>query len=134
MFLLDTTTVSDYIRGNKNIINRFRLTSYQLIYISSITKFEIEYGLLKKPNLKPIISHQLELLYKQVNDIEFDSECAKVAASIKHQLYSKGTPISLEDIYLGAIALYHDFTVVTSNTKHFALISGLKIVDWKRST
>lgn len=134
MFLLDTTTVSDYTRGNKNIIDRFRLTSYRLIYISSITKFEIEYGLFRKPNLKPIISHQLELLYKQVNDIEFDSECAKVAASIKHQLYSKGTPISLEDIYIGAIALHHDFTVVTSNTKHFALISGLKIVDWKRST
>jgi tRNA(fMet)-specific endonuclease VapC len=134
MFLLDTTTVSDYIRGNKNIINRFRFTSYQMIFISSITKFEIEYGLLKKPNLKPIISQQLELLYKQVNDIEFDSECALVAASIKHQLYNKGTPISLEDICISAIAIRHDLTVVTSNAKHFTLISELKIADWKQST
>ncbi len=132
MFLLDTTTVSDYIRGNKNIINRFRITSYQLIYISSITKFEIEYGLLKQPKLKSIVSQQLELLYKQVNDIEFDSDCARVAASIKHQLWSAGTPISLEDIYIGAIAIQFNLTVVTSNIKHFALIPELKITDWKQ--
>ena len=132
MFLLDTTTVSDYIRGNKNIINRFRITSYQLIYISSITKFEIEYGLLKKPKLKSIVSQQLKLLYKQVNDLEFNSDCAKVTASIKHYLYSAGTPISLEDIYIGAIAIQHDLTVVTSNIKPFALIPELKITDWKQ--
>ena len=132
MFLLDTTTVSDYIRGNKNIINRFRITSYQQIYISSIIKFEIEYGMLKKPSLKSLASRQLELLYQQVNALEFDSDCAKVAASIKHYLYSAGTPISLEDIYIGAIALQHNLTVVTSNTKHFALIPDLKITDWKQ--
>ena len=132
MFLLDTTTVSDYIRGNKNIINRFRVTSYKLIYISSITKFELEYGLLKKHNLKSIITNQLELLYQQVNDIEFDSECARIAAQIKYQLYTNGTPISLEDIYIGAIAIHNDLTVVTSNTKHFARIAGLKIDDWKQ--
>ncbi len=132
MFLLDTTTVSDYIRGNKNIINRFRITSYQLIYISSITKFEIEYGLLKKPKLKSIVSQQLELLYQQVNDIEFDSDCARVAASIKYHLLIAGTPISLEDIYIGSIAIQHNLTVVTSNIKHFALIPELKITDWKQ--
>ena len=132
MFLLDTTTVSDYIRGNQNIINRFRITSYKLIYISSITKFEIEYGLIKKPNLKSMINHQLDLLYKQVNDIEFDSDCAQIAARIKYDLYKNGTPISIEDIYIGAIAIHHDFTVVTSNTNHFAKIAGLKIDDWKQ--
>ena len=131
MFLLDTTTVSDYIRGNKNIIDRFRITSYKLIYISSITKFEIEYGLLKKPSLKQIVTNQLDLLYKQVNDVEFDSECAQISASIKYQLYKNGTPISLEDIYIGAIAIHHNLTVVTSNTKHFAKIEGLKLDDWK---
>lgn len=132
MFLLDTTTVSDYIRGNKNIINRFRITSYQQIYISSITKFEIEYGLLKKPKLKSIASQQLELLYQQVNDLEFNSDSAKVAASIKHHLYSVDTPISIEDIYIAAIALRYNLTVVTSNTKHFVLIPDLKITDWKQ--
>ncbi len=132
MFLLDTTTVSDYIRGDKQIVNRFRITSYQQIFISSITKFEIEYGLLKQPKLKSIVSQQLELLYKQVNDIEFDSDSAKVAASIKHHLKKAGTPISIEDIYIGAIAIQHNLTVVTSNTKHFVLIPELKITDWKQ--
>lgn len=131
MFLLDTTTVSDYLRGNKKIIDRLRVTSFRLIYISSITKFELEYGLLKKPKLRERLTRQLNLFYNQVNDVSFDSECALVAASVKNRLFMAGTPIGSEDFYIGAIALHHDFTVVTSNTKHFSQIEGLKLVDWR---
>ena len=131
MFLLDTITVSDYLRGNQKIINRLRVTPFKIIYISSITKFELEYGLLKKPNLRKRLERQLNLFYDQVNDVSFDSECALVAATVKNRLFMAGTPISIEDFYIGAIALHHGFTVVTSNTKHFARIEGLKLVDWR---
>ena len=131
MFLLDTTTVSDYLRGNQEIIAHLRRTSFKVIYISSITKFELEYGLLKKPKLRTQLETQLKLFYDQVNDVSFDSECALVAAAVKNRLFVAGTPISIEDFYISAIALHHDFTVVTSNTKHFAQIEGLKLVDWR---
>jgi tRNA(fMet)-specific endonuclease VapC len=45
MYLLDTTTVSDFIRGDRSIVERLTTISQKWIYISSITKFEIEYGL-----------------------------------------------------------------------------------------
>ena len=131
MFLLDTTTVSDYLRGNKNIIDHLRQTSFKLLYISSITKFELEYALLKKPSLRKLLGGQLDLLYRQINDVGFDSECAKVAATIKQQLVITGTPIGVEDFYIGAIALHCGFVVVTSNTKHFEKIQGLEVVNWK---
>ncbi len=131
MFLLDTTTVSDYLRGNKNIIDHLRQTSFKLIYISSITKFELEYGLLKKPSLRKLLGGQLDLLYRQINDVGFDSECAKVASDIKQQLVTAGTLIDVEDFYIGAIALHRGFAVVTSNTKHFEKIQGLEVVNWK---
>ena len=131
MFILDTTTVSDYLRGNKSIINRFRKTSFQNIYVTSITEFELEYGLLKKPNLRQAYGQQLDLLYRQINHLDFDRTCALFAASIKQQLITAGTPIGIEDVFIAAIALSHNFTVVTSNVKHFEKVEGLEIVNWQ---
>ena len=131
MYVLDTSTISDYLRANQGIISHFRQTSCRLIYTTSISKFELEYGLNKKPKLRRAYGQQLELLFKQIGHLEFDDDCAIVAAQIKHNLLKAGTPLSIEDLMIGAIALQHDFIVVTSNTKHFSKIAGLKIEDWK---
>lgn len=132
MFILDTTTVSDYLRGNKGIINRLRKTSFQNIYVTSITEYELEYGLLKKPNLRQAYGGQLDLLYAQINHLDFNLSCALAAARIKQQLINAGTPIGIEDVLIAAIALDHNFAVVTSNLKHFQKIENLEVVNWKR--
>jgi tRNA(fMet)-specific endonuclease VapC len=131
MYILDTTVVSDYLRGNKGIIDRFRQTSFEIIYTTSITKFELAYGLTKKPGLNQAYAAQLDLLFQQIGCLDFDAYSAMVAAAVKHQLFTDGTPISIEDLMIGAIALHHDFAVVTSNTKHFEKIKGLVLEDWK---
>ena len=131
MYILDTTTISDYLRGNKNIIAKFRQTSWQLIYTTSISKFELEYGLIKKPKLKKLYGQQLDLLLEQIGCLEFGDKDAVVAARIKDRLFKAGTPIGLEDLMIGAIALQEGFTVISSNVKHFQRISGLKVVDWR---
>lgn len=131
MFILDTTTVSDYLRGNKGIIDRLRKTSFHNIYVTSITEYELEYGLLKKPNLRQAYGQQLDLLYRQINHLDFDRNCALCAANIKQRLINAGTPIGIEDVLIAAIALHHNFTVVTSNIKHFEKIEDLEIVNWK---
>ena len=131
-YLLDTTTISDYLRGNQNIINHFRVTSFKVIFVSSITKFEVEYGMVKNIKARKLFGEQVELLYSQIGTIYFDDDCAKVAAKIKNQLFTAGTPVAIEDLLIGAIALNHGLTVVTSNTKHFKKIPDLKIVDWQK--
>ncbi len=148
MYILDTTAVSDYLRGNQKIIDRFRAstarrtarmdsgfrggqTSFEIIYTTSITKFELEYGLIKKPKLRQAYAAQLDLLLQQIGCLDFDRDAAMIAAGIKHQLFTDGTPISVEDVMIAAIALHHNFVVITSNTKHFEKIQGLAIEDWK---
>lgn len=131
MYILDTTAVSDYLRGNKGIIDRFRTTSFGIIYTTSITKFELEYGLTKNPKLRLAYVAQLDLLFQQISCLDFDQDTAMVAAAVKHQLFTDGTPISIEDLMIGAIALQYHFAVVTSNTKHFEKIKGLVLEDWK---
>lgn len=130
MYVLDTTTISDYLRGNQKIINRFRQTSFETIYTTSISRFELSYGLIKKPQLQKPYADQLNLLGRQIGFLDFDRDAAGIAAGIKHQLFTRGTPISLEDIMIAAIALSHEYIVVTSNTKHFEQITGLAIEDW----
>lgn len=131
MYVLDTSTISDYLRGNKNIIAKLRQTPRPLVFTTSITKFELEYGLIKKPKLRKVYKEQLDLLFEQINLLEFGKNEAITAARIKDQLFKAGTPIGLEDLMIGAITLTEGFTVVTSNLKHFRQIENLKVEDWK---
>ena len=50
---------------------------------------------------------------------QYDAEHIKGAISIP-----------LMDLLIASVALTHDLTVVTNNTDHFALIPGLRLVDW----
>ena len=131
MFVLDTTTISDYLRGNKGIRDRFRLTSSDLIFTTSITKFEIEYGLIKNPKLREVYRRPLGLLYDTIGYLEFEDDSAIEAARIKHELFTAGTPIGAEDMMIGAIARSCQYVVVTSNVRHFSLIKGLVVENWK---
>lgn len=131
MYLLDTTTVSEYLRGNIEVLNKLKSISPQLIAISSITKFEIEYGLRKKPSLRKIYQPPLEAIYTQTKDIDFNTIVAIEAAKIRDELVKAGTPIGLADLLISAIARYHKLIIVTSNTKHFKKVQNLQLEDWK---
>ncbi|MBE9046782.1 PIN domain-containing protein [Pleurocapsales cyanobacterium LEGE 10410] len=131
MYVLDTTVVSDYLRGNLQIREKLSTISKTWIYITSVTKFEIEYGLVKKPELRPKLEKPLELLYSEVGDLPFNTEVIRVAATIKHNLISNGLTIGTADLMIGAIALHYEHTVVTSNVKHFEKIEGLDVENWK---
>ena len=131
MFLLDITAVSDYLRGNAKVIENLSQTLRSKVYISSITKLEIAYGINKKPQLKAAYDEQIFKLYAWSQDISFCSDAAVLAGAIKHDLVSNGKTIGIADVMIGAIALNKDFTVITSNVKHFERIKGLKIKDWK---
>ena len=49
MYLLDTNTVSDYLRGNKGILANLKKHHHSQVAIGSITKYELFYRLLKNP-------------------------------------------------------------------------------------
>lgn len=131
MYVLDTTVVSDYLRGDLQIKEKLSAISKTWIYITSVTKFEIEYGLVKKPELRHKLGKQLKLLYSEVGDLPFNTEVVRVAATIKHNLISNGLTIGTADLMIGAIALHYEHTVVTSNVKHFNKIEGLDVENWK---
>jgi tRNA(fMet)-specific endonuclease VapC len=130
-YLLDTTAVSDYLRKNQAVVTRLHSTNPINIAISTITKFEIAYGLANKPSLIEKYRHQLSELYQKTNNLVFDAEVADLAGNIRSELKNAGTPIGIPDILIAATARIHGLTVVTSNTKDFTKIGKLLVIDWK---
>ena len=45
MYLLDTCVISDFVNGNENTLRKVKALAPSLLFISTITQMEIEYGL-----------------------------------------------------------------------------------------
>ena len=58
-YLLDTCTVSDFVKGQPGVLARIKATPPRLIAVSVITRMEIEFGLQLNPErarkLAPIL-------------------------------------------------------------------------------
>jgi tRNA(fMet)-specific endonuclease VapC len=53
---------------------------------------------------------------------------AQLAGRIEGEQTARGISIAIEDLVIGATALYIGFTVATLNMKHFQAIPDLKVV------
>ena len=128
MYLLDTNTLSYYFRGEGEVAKRLLATPPQEIAISSITLFELEYGLRRRPGHKH--SAQLQGFVSLISVISLDAASAKAAADIRIALDKKGTPIGPFDLLIAACAIARPATLVTHNTQEFQRVPRLKLEDW----
>lgn len=131
IYLLDTCTLSDYLKKESNTIKRFHRTKPHDICFSSITIFEIDYGLQLKPSLITKINPQLQAIYQKVKIINFSPIEAEEAASIRSDLKQVGTPIGYYDLLIAATAKAHHLILVTSNTKKFSIVKDLQLENWR---
>lgn len=131
IYLLDTCTLSDYLKKESNTIKRFHQTKPYNICLSSITIFEIDYGLQLKPSLITKINPQLQAIYQKVKIINFSPIEAEEAANIRSDLKEAGTPIGYYDLLIAATAKAHHLILVTSNTKKFSSIKDLQLENWR---
>jgi tRNA(fMet)-specific endonuclease VapC len=67
--------------------------------------------------------------------LHFDQPSAEIAGRIYGDLESAGQPIGRADVMIAAIALQHDLTLVTGNTRHYQYIQSvgypLVIANWR---
>ncbi|MDJ0532105.1 MAG: type II toxin-antitoxin system VapC family toxin [Xenococcaceae cyanobacterium MO_207.B15] len=131
IYLLDTCTLSDYLKGESNTIKKFHQTKPHDICLSSITIFEIDYGLQLKPSLIKKINPQLQAIYQKVKIIDFSPTEAKAAANIRSNLKQAGTPIGYYDLLIAATAQVNNLTLVTSNTQEFSRVQNLQLENWR---
>jgi tRNA(fMet)-specific endonuclease VapC len=130
MYLLDTCTLSDFFSGKGKTQERLRSVSPAEVSISAITVMEIQYGFALNPAAKKRFSDPFQSLIASTAIILFDAKAADAAALIRAQLKMRGTPIGGWDLLIGATAVAHGCTLVTSNTREFERIEGLAVEDW----
>ena len=127
-YILDTCTVSYYLRLNNNVIKHVTALESRELAISVITVLEIECGF--KLNNNSGLRGKWSLLCRQLNILGIGYKTALIAAEIKASLTKQGKIIGYYDILIAANALEYNLICVTNNTKEFDRIRGLSITDW----
>jgi tRNA(fMet)-specific endonuclease VapC len=126
--LLDTNTLIFYLKGQESVVSRLGNSSPRELAIPSVVAYEIEYGALKirSERRRAIVSQLLAGLAH----VPFDHEAAMEAARIRVELESRGVAIGPMDLLIAGTAVSRGAMLVTSNTKEFSRVKGLRITDW----
>jgi tRNA(fMet)-specific endonuclease VapC len=128
--LLDTDTISFYLKGNKTVAEK-TIESYrqhQCIYLSVVTYYEIMNGLLFKDAHKQLAIFNNLIESCQVMPINTD--IANIAAEIYADLRRRNQVIGHTDVLIGATAIHHDMVIITNNQADFSRIPNLDLDNW----
>jgi tRNA(fMet)-specific endonuclease VapC len=104
-----------------------------VILLSSIVAFELWYGVARSQR-KDSNTQRLEtFLGGPLEWALFDEDDARDAGTVRAELEAVGRPVGAYDVLLAGQARRRGATLVTSNTKEFARVRGLKWEDWAAS-
>ena len=130
-YLLDTCTVSDFIKGQPNVLARIKSTSPDLMAVSALTRMEIEYGLALNAERARKLLPVLDAFFLAIASLPFDIIDAKAAGTIRAALKARGQPIGAYDVLIAGTGLVRGLIVVTSNVNEFKRVSGLQVENWR---
>jgi tRNA(fMet)-specific endonuclease VapC len=128
-YLLDTDTLIYVYKRAGNCLTRLKPQNDGDVAISTISLFELEYGMGKSDNRINMDSYVLSLC-RRYAVLDFDREASLQAGTIRALLHTRGTPIGPYDIQIAGIALSNNLTVVTRNVREFARVPQLKVENW----
>jgi len=100
-----------------------------LLFISSVTVFELEYGASKSQQSERM-RFQLMMFLSAFTVLPFDADDAFAAGRIRADMAAKGTPIGPYALQIAAQGLSRKLTVVTHSTGEFSRVNGLQLEDW----
>jgi tRNA(fMet)-specific endonuclease VapC len=135
-YLLDTNACIALINGTEiSVRRRFKraVARESVILLSSIVACELWYGVAKSQR-KDSNTQRLEtFLGGPLEWALFDEDDARAAGTVRAELETVGRPVGAYDVLLAGQARRRGATLVTSNTKEFARVQGLKWEDWATS-
>ena len=130
-YLLDTCTVSDFVKGLPNVLVRTKSIPPELIAVSALTRMEIAYGLALNAARARKLAPVLRAFFAVVATLPFDAADAQAAAAIRAALKIKRRPIGAYDVLIAGTALARGLVVVTANVGEFQRVDGLQIEEWR---
>lgn len=132
MYLLDTNVCIEVLRGNEELAGHLARRDPSTLKLCSVVKAELFYGAgfsaEKAANLRAV-----EAFCAPFVSLAFDDACAKAYGALRAELRQRGLQAGSNDLMIAAIALTHELTLVTHDTKEFERIAGLGLEDWHPS-
>lgn len=128
-YCLDSSTVIDFLRGHENVKRNWLaakkagdiLSICPIVYYEVIRGFRIVHA---SKRLQSFFD-----LYQDLLDLPFNMQATEKAIDIYEQIHKQ--VIEDNDIYIAAIAMVNNCTLVTSNVRHFSRVEGLNFVNWR---
>ena len=136
MILLDTNVLSELMRPSPNpaVVQWLDSRPDAEIWICSVTMAEIRLGIALLPQgkrTKALHAATEQMLEEDFAGrcLPFDCQAAAHYARIVATRQLQGLPVSVEDAQIASVALTGGLALATRNTKDFAAINGLQVVN-----
>lgn len=138
--LLDTNVLSELMRPRPDpvVLDWFATQGRQTRFlISAITQAEILLGIALLPagKKRSALTEVAQAMFEQEFHgltLAFDVPVAAVYAALVAQCSRSGTPMSVEDAQIAAIAAHHGLPLATRNIPDFVKVPGLVLIDpWR---
>lgn len=111
------------------MIHRFAQHSGRL-YVPTPVLGELYTWAFHRPSPQSLVDRIRNELLNDVQVLDFDPICAYEFGRINGQLLQQGITVNPVDLMIAAVAICHDLTLVTHNTRDFQRIAGLRLDDW----
>lgn len=133
-YMLDTN-ICIYLIKNRSDTVLARLRGFRTgeIGISVVTVAELQYGVAKSQQ-RERNQAALEAFLLPLDIADFVVETTVIYGEIRAHLEKQGRPLGPLDTLIATHALSLGVPLVTTNTREFARIEGLRVEDWTLST
>jgi tRNA(fMet)-specific endonuclease VapC len=127
-FLVDTDIGSAYLKGNGPVTNRFVQYGGRL-NISTVTLGEL-FAWALRAKASPRRLQQVHGLLNDVLVLPVDETVARKFGEVRAWQLDRGLATPDLDLLNASVALVHGLTLATHNTRDYANVPGLSVVDW----
>jgi tRNA(fMet)-specific endonuclease VapC len=128
-FLLDTNICSAHLSRPSGLAHRF-MQHLGRLHLPTVSLGELYAWAYRRPNQAKLLRSIEEDLLADVILLDFDRNAAHEFGRLRGTLLSQGISVSLVDLQIAAVALVHNLTLITHNTKDFLHVPGLRLDDW----
>jgi tRNA(fMet)-specific endonuclease VapC len=129
-YLLDTNIIIALFADEREV--KENLAVAEQVYVPSVVVGELCYGACKSSKPKENLMRIDEFMAASVV-LGCDINTARHYGNAKNNLRIKGRPLPENDIWIAALALQYELTLVTRD-RHFEAIKGLKTSTWSAKT
>lgn len=125
-FLLDTNVIIAIFASDEAVISR--LEEAEEVFVPVVAIGELQYGALKSAR-STVNTARVSEFALESTVLSIDRRTATEYGRIKAVLRERGRPIPENDIWIAALALQHDLTLV-SRDQHFGHVDSVITETW----